>query len=83
MKKITNVFFIEAITWPATKYSGSVSFDVGKPGFKDMWATVNDSGVYIEVETNNKVYTLFVPMPNVRCVNYGSVDSAPALKVSK
>ena len=66
---VTSVFFKEAITWPATQYSGVVSMDIGKPGLREMYIADDNSGVFIKFENKVGQYTTFVPMANIKCVN--------------
>lgn len=70
--KITSVFFKEAITWPETKYSGAVSFDIGKPGLISL--TREDGGVFITVKAAAGERTTFIPDSNIRCINFTSLE---------
>lgn len=73
--KVISVFFKEAITWPATAFSGTVSLDVAKPGLKSIEVTKNDTGVDLVAASKERVFKLFVPMSNVKCINFGEDTS--------
>lgn len=73
--KITSVFLKESITWPATKYSGIVSFDDKKPGLVSMKWDPEDHGLYITVKAVHEELTTFVPGSNIKCINFSSGES--------